>query len=96
MEVFATKLAPGGALDELDIRFYRIGNGVKEVLDLARLLADSIKWAWIIRVIVLGRSSILVAQMVSRCSPYLGHCKVDIGGGAEGGAVLEGGRLFLV
>lgn len=46
--------------------------------------------------IVLGRSSILVAQMVSRSSPYLCHCKVGIGVGAESDAEDGGGRLLLV
>jgi hypothetical protein len=56
-----------------NVRFYGIGNGIEEVLNLAGLLPNSIERAWVVGGIILIRSSILIPQMVSCSSPYLSH-----------------------
>jgi hypothetical protein len=60
--------------ESVNVRFYGIRNGIKEVLNLVRLLTDGIERTWIVGGIILCGSSVLVAQVVARSSPYLSHC----------------------
>jgi hypothetical protein len=68
-------------------RFYRVGQRVQPVLDLAGLLADGIQRAGVAGGVLPAwpvREWVLVAEVVARGAAYLRHvCGLDKGRGEE-------------